>query len=140
MSGGFGVAGLSVVSALSSMSAATAPGVTVPGSTLDPVAAAKAMEIAQALRNMLGGGGVGASGSSAGVNFKARCYIGSVPLEITEEQLRAIFAAFGPIKSCELLPPLEATSGHAHRGYGFLEFEVRLLRLRAFCERGRGVV
>ena len=62
-----------------------------------------------------------------GANLRARVYVGSCPFEISDKQLRAIFEPFGAVKSCELLPATDATSGHAHRGYGFIEFEVRTL-------------
>ncbi len=77
-----------------------------------------------------GGGAVAADGRPArgpppGANARARVYVGSVPFAVSSLQLRAMFESFGAVKSCELLPPTEKTAGHPHRGYGFVEFEVR---------------
>ena len=57
-------------------------------------------------------------------NVRARLYVGSVPFDISADALKAVFSAFGEVRSCELLPPTDQTQGHPHRGYGFLEFAV----------------
>ena len=87
-------------------------------------AAARAAAVAQSLQSSLGFAGA-AAGPAGVTNLRARIYVGSCPFEINDKQLRAIFEPFGAVKSCELLPATDATSGHAHRGYGFIEFEVR---------------
>lgn len=52
-------------------------------------------------------------------NANNRIYVGSVPFEVTTENIREIFSSFGTILSCNLLPSLDASSG-GHRGYGFI--------------------
>ena len=100
-------------------------------------AAARAAAVAQSLQSSLGFAGA-AAGPAGVTNLRARIYVGSCPFEINDKQLRAIFEPFGAVKSCELLPATDATSGHAHRGYGFIEFEVRTVyELWPVCMRRR---
>ena len=47
-----------------------------------------------------------------------RVYIGSIYYNISEEDIRAIFGAFGTIKSCQLMPDAETGK---HKGFGFIE-------------------
>ncbi|GAQ84002.1 putative RNA recognition motif containing protein [Klebsormidium nitens] len=50
----------------------------------------------------------------------ARIYVGSIYYEISEEDIKAVFQAFGQVKSCNLIPNPETGK---HKGYGFIEFE-----------------
>eukprot|EP01102_Stenamoeba_stenopodia_P022915 TRINITY_DN9726_c0_g2_i1.p1 TRINITY_DN9726_c0_g2~~TRINITY_DN9726_c0_g2_i1.p1 ORF type:complete len:334 (-),score=72.47 TRINITY_DN9726_c0_g2_i1:9-1010(-) len=49
-----------------------------------------------------------------------RIYIGSVPWDITENEIRTIFQPFGEIKSCSMMPNPETGK---HKGFGFVEFD-----------------
>eukprot|EP00915_Cephaloidophora_sp_WS-2016_P001957 GHVH01002650.1.p1 GENE.GHVH01002650.1~~GHVH01002650.1.p1 ORF type:complete len:527 (+),score=58.16 GHVH01002650.1:73-1581(+) len=57
---------------------------------------------------------------AAGNQDMNRIYIGNVPYSFTAEDIRKIFAVFGTILSCQLIPSAENPG--THRGYGFLEF------------------
>lgn len=65
--------------------------------------------MALGVRGALGGGG-GAGGGHGGAN---RIYVGSVFYELQAEQLKAVFEAFGKIKSCELIPVRTAARARA---------------------------
>jgi poly(U)-binding-splicing factor PUF60 len=101
--------------------AATAPGGAAPpgaGAAVDISAAA-----AQALRSLQQPPAAGAQAPAAPAPIKV--YVGSVPYELDADSLRQIFAPFGGIISCTLLPsqtPEQQQLGK-HRGYGFIEFE-----------------
>jgi RNA recognition motif-containing protein len=47
-------------------------------------------------------------------------YVGNLPLEITEEELRGIFSRFGEVKSVIIMNDKYIGSGQT-RGYGFVE-------------------
>ncbi|CAI6001992.1 unnamed protein product [Closterium sp. NIES-64] len=49
-----------------------------------------------------------------------RVYVGSIVYDLAEPDIMAIFQAFGPIKSCQLIPNPDTGK---HKGYGFVEFE-----------------
>jgi poly(U)-binding-splicing factor PUF60 len=49
-----------------------------------------------------------------------RVYVGSVHWDLTAEDIKSVFQAFGTIKSCALMPNPETGK---HKGYGFVEFE-----------------
>ncbi|CAL8111960.1 unnamed protein product [Orchesella dallaii] len=49
-----------------------------------------------------------------------RIYVASIHQDLTEEDIKSVFEAFGKIKSCKLAPG--PTPGK-HRGYGFIEYE-----------------
>jgi len=48
-----------------------------------------------------------------------RIYVSSIHPDLTEEDIKSVFDAFGTVKSCKLPP---STSGK-HRGYGFIDYE-----------------
>jgi len=49
-----------------------------------------------------------------------RIYIASIHKDLADDDIRSVFSAFGPIKSCEL-----ASAGvpGRHKGYGYIEYE-----------------
>ncbi|XP_046386033.1 poly(U)-binding-splicing factor half pint isoform X1 [Ischnura elegans] len=49
-----------------------------------------------------------------------RIYVASIHPDLTEEDIKSVFEAFGPIKMCRLTP---AGSPMKHKGYGFIEYE-----------------
>lgn len=51
-----------------------------------------------------------------------RIYVSNVHELIQEDELKAVFEAFGPLKHCNLVPDVK-TDGR-HRGYGYVEYEV----------------
>ncbi|KAI6205211.1 hypothetical protein M3Y94_00767200 [Aphelenchoides besseyi] len=55
------------------------------------------------------------------LSLMARVYIGSISFEVREENLKAAFAVFGPIKSINM--SWDSSTGH-HKGFAFLEYEV----------------
>ncbi len=48
-----------------------------------------------------------------------RIYIASIHQDLTQEDIKSVFEAFGPIKSCELA--MNSMPGR-HKGYGFIEY------------------
>jgi len=53
-------------------------------------------------------------------NFN-RIYITSIHTDLTENDIKSVFEAFGKIKNCELAP--DPNKQGKHRGYGFIEYE-----------------
>ncbi|XP_065203646.1 poly(U)-binding-splicing factor half pint [Planococcus citri] len=51
-----------------------------------------------------------------------RIYVASIHPDLTEDDIKSVFEAFGPIKSCRLQP---SSSPHRHKGYGFIEYETK---------------
>lgn len=51
-----------------------------------------------------------------------RIYVANIHELIQEDEIRAIFEAFGPLRHCNLCP--DAKLFHQHRGYGYVEYEV----------------
>ncbi len=50
----------------------------------------------------------------------SKLYIGSVPFDVSPDDLRAIFSQFGPVDDVSMImEPVQAR----HRGYGFVEFD-----------------
>lgn len=49
-----------------------------------------------------------------------RIYVASIHQDLTEDDIKSVFEAFGKIKSCKLAAG--PTPGK-HRGYGFIEYE-----------------
>ena len=49
-----------------------------------------------------------------------RIYIASIHADLTQEDIRSVFEAFGPIKTCELA--MTGIPGK-HKGFGFIEYE-----------------
>eukprot|EP00771_Trimastix_marina_P000372 gnl/Trimastix_PCT/1391.p1 GENE.gnl/Trimastix_PCT/1391~~gnl/Trimastix_PCT/1391.p1 ORF type:complete len:361 (-),score=69.11 gnl/Trimastix_PCT/1391:11-1093(-) len=49
-----------------------------------------------------------------------RIYVGSIPWDLGDQEIRAVFEPFGPIRSCQLMPNPETGR---HKGFGFIEFE-----------------
>ena len=48
-----------------------------------------------------------------------RVYIGGVHKDLSVEDIKSVFEAFGKIKTCELIPGID----RKHKGYGFIEYE-----------------
>lgn len=51
-------------------------------------------------------------------NFN-RIYVASIHPDLSEEDIKSVFEAFGPIMYCKLA---QGTSLHTHKGYGFIEY------------------
>eukprot|EP01089_Gocevia_fonbrunei_P000583 TRINITY_DN1058_c0_g1_i1.p1 TRINITY_DN1058_c0_g1~~TRINITY_DN1058_c0_g1_i1.p1 ORF type:complete len:300 (-),score=91.91 TRINITY_DN1058_c0_g1_i1:33-932(-) len=54
------------------------------------------------------------------LNAANRIYVGSIHWDLTPDDLKTVFQAFGPIRTCVLMPNPETGK---HKGYGFIEFE-----------------
>lgn len=65
-----------------------------------------------------GGGGAGSSGSGANPN---RLYIGGIPAQLDEGQLRMLLTSFGPLQRLDI--PRPQMEGGPPRGYAFAEFD-----------------
>ncbi|KAL9914918.1 poly(U)-binding-splicing factor half pint-like isoform 2-T2 [Glossina fuscipes fuscipes] len=46
-------------------------------------------------------------------------YVASIHPDLSEDDIKSVFEAFGPILYCKLAP---GTSPHTHKGYGFIEY------------------
>uniref|UniRef100_T1J6A6 RRM domain-containing protein n=1 Tax=Strigamia maritima TaxID=126957 RepID=T1J6A6_STRMM len=51
-----------------------------------------------------------------------RIYIASIHPDVNDVDIKTVFEAFGPIKTCVLAPNNTAT-GNRHKGYGFIQYE-----------------
>ncbi|XP_028130450.2 poly(U)-binding-splicing factor half pint isoform X1 [Diabrotica virgifera virgifera] len=49
-----------------------------------------------------------------------RIYVASIHPDLVEEDIKSVFEAFGPIIYCKLA---QGSTGHKHKGYGFIEYE-----------------
>lgn len=49
-----------------------------------------------------------------------RIYIGSIQFDVSEEEVKAIFSVYGPVRSVNMMVD---TLNKRHKGYGFVEFE-----------------
>jgi len=49
-----------------------------------------------------------------------RIYVASIHPDFTEDDIKCVFEAFGPIKTCTLAKGIKP---NRHRGYGFIEYE-----------------
>ncbi|XP_050305152.1 poly(U)-binding-splicing factor half pint isoform X4 [Anthonomus grandis grandis] len=49
-----------------------------------------------------------------------RIYVASIHQDLTEEDIKSVFEAFGPIVYCKLA---QGSTGNKHKGYGFIEYE-----------------
>nr|XP_023019622.1 poly(U)-binding-splicing factor half pint isoform X1 [Leptinotarsa decemlineata] len=49
-----------------------------------------------------------------------RIYVASIHQDLVEDDIKSVFEAFGPIIYCKLV---QGSSGHKHKGYGFIEYE-----------------
>eukprot|EP00102_Acyrthosiphon_pisum_P020270 XP_016657480.1 PREDICTED: poly(U)-binding-splicing factor half pint-like [Acyrthosiphon pisum] len=47
-------------------------------------------------------------------------YVASIHLNLTEDDIKCVFEAFGPIRTCTLA---KSRTSNRHRGYGFIEYE-----------------
>lgn len=52
-----------------------------------------------------------------------RIYIASIHPDLTEEDIKSVFEAFGPILHCRLS---QGSSLHTHKGYGFIEYATKV--------------
>ncbi len=57
------------------------------------------------------------TGQSAEKNVSNRIYVGSIHWDLTSDDIKTVFEAFGPIKSCVLMPNPETGK---HKGYGYV--------------------
>jgi len=48
-----------------------------------------------------------------------RVYIGGIHKDLSVEDIKSVFEAFGKIKTCDLVPGID----RKHKGYGFIEYE-----------------
>ncbi|KAL1122859.1 hypothetical protein AAG570_003185 [Ranatra chinensis] len=51
-----------------------------------------------------------------------RIYVASIHPDLTEDDIKSVFEAFGTIKYCKLQ---QGSSPHRHKGYGFIEYETK---------------
>ncbi|KAF4518986.1 hypothetical protein B566_EDAN007774 [Ephemera danica] len=51
-----------------------------------------------------------------------RIYVASIHPDLTEDDIKSVFEAFGPIKCCRLQPGSSPTK---HKGYGFIEYDTQ---------------
>ncbi|XP_014286590.1 poly(U)-binding-splicing factor half pint isoform X4 [Halyomorpha halys] len=51
-----------------------------------------------------------------------RIYVASIHPDLSEEDIKSVFEAFGTIKYCKLQ---QGSSPHRHKGYGFIEYETK---------------
>lgn len=51
-----------------------------------------------------------------------RIYIASIHPDLSEEDIKSVFEAFGPITYCKLS---QGSSLHSHKGYGFIEYSIK---------------
>ena len=51
-----------------------------------------------------------------------RIYIASIHPDLSEEDIKSVFEAFGPILYCRLA---QGNSLHSHKGYGFIEYATK---------------
>lgn len=49
-----------------------------------------------------------------------RIYVASIHQDLTEEDIKSVFEAFGPIVYCKLA---QGPTGNKHKGYGFIEYQ-----------------
>ncbi|XP_071050867.1 poly(U)-binding-splicing factor half pint isoform X2 [Onthophagus taurus] len=49
-----------------------------------------------------------------------RIYVASIHPDLTEDDIKSVFEAFGPIIYCKLA---QGSTAHKHKGYGFIEYE-----------------
>lgn len=59
-----------------------------------------------------------------------RIYIASIHQDLSEEDIKSVFEAFGPITYCKLA---QGGSPHRHKGYGFIEYETMQAALEAIA-------
>lgn len=51
-----------------------------------------------------------------------RIYIASIHPDLTEDDIKSVFEAFGPIAYCKMS---QGSSLHSHKGYGFIEYSIK---------------
>lgn len=59
-----------------------------------------------------------------------RIYIASIHPELSEEDIKSVFEAFGSIVFCKLAP---GTSPGSHKGYGFIEYSTNQAALESIA-------
>lgn len=59
-----------------------------------------------------------------------RIYVASIHPDLTEEDIKSVFEAFGPIKYCKLAP---GSTPSRHKGYGFIEYETQQAAIEAIA-------
>nr|CAD7434274.1 unnamed protein product [Timema monikensis] len=59
-----------------------------------------------------------------------RIYVASIHPDLTEDDIKSVFEAFGPIKYCKLAPGSTPTR---HKGYGFIEYETQQAAMEAIA-------
>jgi len=63
-----------------------------------------------------------------------RIYVASIHPDITEDDIKCVFEAFGPIRTCILA---QGSTPNRHRGYGFIEYEGRQAAIEAISSMDR---
>lgn len=58
--------------------------------------------------------------TAADATASNRIYVGSIHWDLTSDDIKTVFEAFGTVKSCVLMPNPETGK---HKGYGFVEYE-----------------
>ena len=59
-----------------------------------------------------------------------RIYVASIHPDLTEDDIKSVFEAFGPIKYCKLAP---GSTPSRHKGYGFIEYETQQAAMEAIA-------
>lgn len=59
-----------------------------------------------------------------------RIYIASIHPDLTEEDIKSVFEAFGPIIFCKLS---QGSTIHSHKGYGFIEYQTTQAALESIA-------
>ncbi|XP_044740646.1 poly(U)-binding-splicing factor half pint isoform X2 [Chrysoperla carnea] len=59
-----------------------------------------------------------------------RIYVASIHPDLSEEDIKSVFEAFGPIIYCKLA---QGSSAHKHKGYGFIEYETNQAAMEAIA-------
>ncbi|GLH16611.1 Poly(U)-binding-splicing factor half pint [Gryllus bimaculatus] len=59
-----------------------------------------------------------------------RIYVASIHPDLTEDDIKSVFEAFGPIKYCKLAP---GSTPNRHKGYGFIEYETQQAAMEAIA-------
>lgn len=71
----------------------------------------------------VGGGEPGAGGGGRRYSDAQQLFLGNLPLSATEEELRALFARFGPVAELRVHSKAAAPGAPRHPNYGFITYE-----------------
>lgn len=59
-----------------------------------------------------------------------RIYIASIHPDLTEEDIKSVFEAFGAIATCKMS---QGSSAHSHKGYAFIEYQTNQSAIEAIA-------